>query len=69
MKRSSGVLVIVLLLAALLVALLMLSQADSLGLGGTRRQDTGAQTADPVQQAQQAVNAINDRLREEEEAP
>jgi hypothetical protein len=68
MKRNSGILLIVLLLAALLVLFLAAKQMDAFGLGGSR-QAQAEPTADVVQQAQDAVDAINQRMQEAGETP
>ncbi len=66
MKRSSGILIILLLLAALLVLFLSVQQLGSLGFGGKAQ---SVEDSDAVQQAQDAVDAVNQRLKEAGQAP
>ncbi len=63
MKRTSGLLLILLLLAALLVLFLSVKQMDAFGFGG-KGQIEDAETSDAVQQARDAVDAVNQRLGE-----
>ena len=56
---SSGLMLIVILLAVMIIALLFISQMGSFGMGRTSE---GAQTPNPVEQAQEAVDAINERI-------
>ncbi len=63
MKRTSGLLLILLLLAALLVLFLSVKQMDAFGFDG-KGQLEDAETSDAVQQARDAVDAVNQRLGE-----
>lgn len=57
--RGSGLGLLVILLVALIVAWLMVSQMKSLGVGGGGT----SQRQDAVEQAQSAVDAINSRMK------
>ena len=57
--RGSGLLLIIILLVALLIAFLVVKQMGSFGIGKTDSLQEPQQ--DPVQQAQNAVDAINNR--------
>ena len=64
--RSSGLVFIILLLAIVIVALLVVSQMGGLGMG------KASDPAEPqgeaaVEQAQEAVDAVNERIRQQYE--
>ena len=58
---SSGLVLAVILLVLVIVALLFVVQLGGLGMGKTGN-DSAAQTPDPVTQAQEAVDAVNEHL-------
>lgn len=53
---------IIILIVALIVAYLVVTQMGSLGVGGTTQQERTQENA--VEQAQDAVDAINERINE-----
>ena len=70
--RGSGLLLICLLIVALVVAWLVVTQRGSLEFGKTEMQQGQAEQMDPVQQAQDVVDAVNEAMgrnsvQEEEE--
>ena len=65
--RVSGIALILLLIVALIVAYLVATQAGRLGFG--QRQPTQAEQQNPVDQAREAVDAINGRMAQTYEAP
>lgn len=60
--KGSGLALIIILIAALLVAFLAVKQMDGLGFGGKPEQ---TQQANALEQTQDAVDAINARIREQ----
>ena len=60
---SSGLMLVVILLVIVIVALLFTAQMGAFGMGKTG--DGPAQTPDPVEQAQEAVDAVNDHLQQQ----
>ena len=58
--RGSGLVLIILLLVALLIAFLVIKQMGNFGFGKDDSLQEPQQ--DPVQQAQNAVDAINNRM-------
>ena len=65
--RVSGIALILLLIVALIVAYLAATQAGRLGFG--QRPPTQAAQQNPVDQAREAVDAINGRMAQTYEAP
>jgi len=61
--RGSGMALLILLIVALIVAYLAVQQMKSLGVGGTTQQEQ-VQEQDPVDAAQDAVDALNERIEE-----
>ena len=61
--KGSGLALTVILVAALIVAYLAVTQMDSLGFG-TKEETEQAETQNPVQQAQDIVNLINGRAQQ-----
>ncbi|MBR3556632.1 MAG: hypothetical protein IKN89_12030 [Oscillospiraceae bacterium] len=59
---SSGLMLVVILLVIVIVALLFTAQMGAFGMGKTG--DGPAQTPDPVEQAQEAVDAVNERIEQ-----
>ena len=59
---SSGLRLVVILLVIVIVALLFTAQMGAFGMGKTG--DGPAQTPDPVEQAQEAVDAVNERIEQ-----
>ena len=59
--KGSGLVLIIVLVVALLIGYLAMTQMDSLGFGKTNVQQTH-QTA--IEQAQNAVDAINNRIQQ-----
>ena len=57
--RASGLALIMLLIVALLVAWLATTQMGSLGFGPMTQQETQTEERDPIEQAQDAVDALN----------
>ena len=64
-RKGSGLLLIIILIVALLVAILVVKQMGGLGYGDTTEQDKTHQEQ-LVQQAQDAVNLINERMAGQE---
>ena len=65
--RVSGIALILLLIVALIVAYLAATQAGHLGFG--QKPLTQAEQQNPVDQAREAVDAINGRMAQTYEAP
>ena len=61
--RGSGLILIIVLLVALLIACLAVTQMGGLGFGKTDAQQEQAQQ-NAIEQAQNAVDAINDRIQQ-----
>ena len=61
--RSSGLMLVVILLVIVIVALLFAAQMGAFGIGNSGGSPT-AQTPDPVAQAQEAVDAVNERIEQ-----
>ena len=59
---SSGLMLVVILLVIVIVAPLFTAQMGAFGMGKTG--DGPAQTPDPVEQAQEAVDAVNERIEQ-----
>ena len=59
--RSSGLMLVVILLVIVIVALLFAAQMGAFGIGNSG-DSPAAQTEDPVAQAQEAVDALNERI-------
>ena len=64
--RGSGLILIILLLVALLIAWFVMTQMGSFGFGHTNNQQEQAQQ-NVIEQAQNAVNAINNRMQQAQE--
>ena len=60
--KGSGLFLIVILIVALIVAYLAVTQMSSLGFG--KKEEAQIEQQDPVRQAQDAVDAINQRQQE-----
>ena len=60
--KGSGLILIVILVVALLIGYLAITQMGSLGFGKTSMQQQTQQTA--IEQAQNAVDAINNRIQQ-----
>ena len=65
--RVSGIALILLLIVALIVAYLAATLAGHLGFG--QKPPTQAEQQNPVDQAREAVDAINGRMAQTYEAP
>ena len=61
--KGSGLALIILLLVALLICYLAMTQMDGLGFGKTNNQTEQTQQ-NVIEQAQSAVDAINNRLEQ-----
>ena len=61
--RGSGLMLIIILVVALLIGYLAMTQMGSLGFGKTSMQQEQTQQ-NVIEQAQNAVDAINDRLQQ-----
>ena len=61
--RSSGLMLVVILLVIVIVARLFAAQMGAFGIGNSGGSPT-AQTPDPVAQAQDAVDALNERIEQ-----
>lgn len=61
--RGSGLMLIILLLVALLIAWLTVTQLGGLGFGKTDAQQAQTQQ-NVIEQAQSAVDAINNRMQQ-----
>ncbi len=61
-SKGSGLMLIVILVVALLIGYLAMTQMDSLGFGKTDVQTQTQQNA--IEQAQNAVDSINNRLEQ-----
>ena len=62
-SRGSGLMLIIVLLVALLVGCLAVTQMGGLGFGKTDAQQAQTQQ-NAIEQAQNAVDAINDRIQQ-----
>ena len=62
--RSSGLMLVVILLVIVIVALLFAAQMGAFGIGKSGG-GPAAETADPVAQAQDAVDALNERIEQQ----
>ena len=60
--KGSGLMLIIILVVALLIGYLAMTQMDSLGFGKTSLPQQTQQNA--IEQAQNAVDAINNRLQQ-----
>ena len=67
-EKGSGLVLIILLLVALLIGYHAMTQMDGLGFGTTNTQTEQTQQ-NAIEQAQSAVDAINDRLEQAEMEP
>ncbi len=63
--KIAGLALVIILVVALLIASFLLKNMDSLGVGG----DAAAQQENPVQQAQDLADQINDRMQQTGQAP
>ena len=61
--KGSGLMLIIILVVALLIGYLAMTQMGSLGFGKTSMQQEQTQQ-NVIEQAQNAVDAINDRLQQ-----
>ena len=61
--RSSGLMLVVILLVIVIVALLFAAQMGAFGIGKSGG-SPAAETPDPVAQAQDAVDALNERIEQ-----
>ncbi len=59
---SSGLMLVVIMLAVVIIALLFITQMGAFGIGKTPE---AAQTPDPVEQAREVVDAINERIEQQ----
>ena len=59
--RSSGLMLVVILLVIVIVALIFAAQMGAFGMGNSMN-GPAAQSPDPVAQAQEAVDALNERI-------
>ncbi|MBR3587563.1 MAG: hypothetical protein IKO00_16185 [Oscillospiraceae bacterium] len=66
--KGSGLMLIIILLVALLIGYLAMTQMDSLGFGKTDMQQEQTQQ-NVIEQAQNAVDAINNRLQQTDLEP
>ena len=66
--KSSGLLLVIVLVVALLIGYLAMTQMDSLGFGKTGMQQEQTQQ-NVIEQAQNAVDAINNRLQQTDLEP
>jgi Tfp pilus assembly protein PilX len=66
-SKGSGLMLIVILVVALLIGYLAMTQMDSLGFGKTDVQTQTQQNA--IEQAQNAVDAINNRIQQTDLKP
>ena len=66
--KGSGLVLIILLLVTLLIGYLAMTQMEGLGFGTTNTQKEQTQQ-NAIEQAQSAVDAINDRLEQAEMEP
>ena len=64
--RGFGLILIIVLLVALLIGCLAVTQMGGLGFGKTDAQQEQAQQ-NAIEQAQNAVNAINNRIQQAQE--
>ena len=62
--RSSGLMLVVILLVIVIVALIFAAQMGAFGIGKSG-DGPAAQTEDPVAQAQEAVDALNERIEQQ----
>ena len=66
--KGPGLALIILLLVALLIGYLAMTQMEGLGIG-TANTQTEQTTQNAIEQAQSAVDAINNRLEQAEMEP
>ena len=66
--RGSGLMLIIILVVALLIGYLAMTQMDSLGFGKTGMQQEQTQQ-NVIEQAQNAVDAINNRIQQTDLEP
>ena len=66
--RGSGLVLVVILVVALLIGYLAMTQMNSLGFGKTSMQQEQTQQ-NAIEQAQNAVDAINSRLQQTDSEP
>ena len=66
--KGSGLMLIIILVVALLIGYLAMTQMDSLGFGKTGMQQEQTQQ-NAIEQAQNAVDAINNRLQQTDLEP
>ena len=66
--KGSGLMLIIILVVALLIGYLAMTQMDGLGFGKTSMQQEQTQQ-NAIEQAQNAVDAINNRLRQTDLEP
>ena len=62
--KGSGLFLIVIMIAALIVVYLAVTQMGSQGIGKKRMEETQIEQQDPVNAAQDVVDAINQRQQE-----
>ena len=67
--KGSGLLLICLLVVALFVAWLVVTQMGGLGLGKTDMQQGQTEQMDPVQQAQDVVDMLNQAQQQAAQGP
>ena len=67
--KGSGLFLICLLVVALVVAWLVVTQMGSLGFGKTDMQQGQTEQMDPVQQAQDVVNMLNQAQQQAAQGP
>ena len=67
-NKGSGLMLIIILVVALLIGYLAMTQMGSLGFGKPSMQQEQTQQ-NVIEQAQNAVNAINSRLRQTDLEP
>ncbi len=66
--KSSGLMLMIVLVVALLIGYLAMTQMNSLGFGNTSTQQEQTQQ-NAIEQAQNAVDAINSRLQQSDLEP
>lgn len=64
--KGSSLILIIILIVALIIAFLVVNQMGSLGVGNTTQIET---QQNPVDQAQNAVDAINERMMKAGQKP
>ena len=67
-NKGSGLMLIIILVVALLIGYLVMTQMDSLGFGKPSMQQEQTQQ-NVIEQAQNAVNAINNRIQQTDLEP